>query len=247
LSQAEETVYGLLKKHKASDEVINSIKEAGGPAKVSKAWWKQNTIDRLYSTEDGFTDARRLENALVQIDDIESARNADLESATANQQQWMQERMQEQEQQYQQQSKSITEYIDNITKDRPQFRFQDVPNGATQAQIEKIQKHNAGVADLQAKFNSALYPSTPQEKAAVAAAATLSHVITQQLRAEQQAKAQLQAQLDKLTKENSALKSSGKMPKSTVSTQSPSKSNTSDRIKMNASDAIDLGLEEAGA
>lgn len=247
LNQAAESIYGLLKKHKASDEVIKSIQDAGGPGKVSKGWWKQNAIDRLYATEDGFTDARRLENALVQIDDIESAREADLESATSNQEKWMQERQAEREQQYQQQSKSIGEYVENITKDRPQFRFQEVPEGATQAQIEKIQKHNAGVADLQAKFNSALYPNTPQEKAAVAAAATLSHVITQQLRAEQQSKAQLQAQLDKLTKENNALKSSGKIPKSTVSGQSSPKSSTSDRIKMNASDAIDLGLEEAGA
>jgi hypothetical protein len=247
LNQAAESIYGLLKKHKASDEVIKSIQDAGGPGKVSKAWWKQNAIDRLYATEDGFTDARRLENALVQIDDIESARNADLESATSNQEKWMQERQAEREQQYQQQSKSIGEYVENLTKDRPQFRFQQVPEGATQAQIEKIQKHNAGITDLQAKFNSALYPNTPQEKAAVAAAATLSHVITQQLRVEQQAKAQLQAQLDKLMKENSALKSSGKIPKSTVSGQSSPKSSTSDRIKMNASDAIDLGLEEAGA
>ena len=247
LNQAAESIYSLLKKHKASDEVIKSIQEAGGPGRVSKSWWKQNAIDRLYATEDGFTDARRLENALVQIDDIESARDADLESATANQEQWMQERMQEREQEYQQQSKSIGEYVENITKDRPQFRFQQIPDGATQAQVEQIQKHNAGIADLQSKFNSALYPNTPQERAAIAAAATLSHVITQQLRAEQQSKAQLQAQRDKLMKENSALKSSGKIPKSTVAGQSSPKSSTSDRIKMNASDAIDLGLEEAGA
>jgi len=247
LNQAAESIYSLMKKHKASDEVIKSIQEAGGPGRVSKAWWKQNAIDRLYATEDGFTDARRLENALVQIDDIEAARDADLESATANQEQWMQERMQEQERDYQEQSKSIGEYVENITKDRPQFRFQQVPAGATQAQIENIQKHNARIADLQSKFNSALYPNTPQERAAIAAAATLSHVMTQQLRVEQHSKAQLQAQLDKLMKENSALKSSGKIPKSAVAGQSSPKSSTSDRIKMNASDAIDLGLEEAGA
>jgi hypothetical protein len=247
LNQASESIYNLLKKHKASDEVIKSIQDAGGPGKVSKAWWKQNAIDRLYATEDGFTDARRLENALVQIDDIETARNADLESATSNQEKWMQEREVEQQQRQAEEAKSVDEYIESITKDKPKFRFQQIPEGATQEQIEKIQQHNAGVADLQGKFQSALNASSSQEKAAVAAAATLSHVVTQQLRVEQQYRNQMQAQIEKLMKENSALKSSGKIPKNTVSGQSSPKSSTSDRIKMNASDAIDLGLEEAGA
>jgi hypothetical protein len=247
IAQAEESIYGLLKKHRASEEVIKSIQDAGGPGKVSKAWWKQNAIDRLYATEDGFTDARRLENALVQIDDIEAARNADLESATSNQEKWMQEREAEQQQREVEETKSVNEYIESITKDKPTFRFKEIPAGATQEQIEKIEQHNAGVADLQNKFRSALKPSTPQERAAVAAAATLSHVITQQLRIEQQQKAEMQVQIEKLMKENSALKSSGKMPKSSVSTTNPPKSNASDRIKMSASDAIDLGLEEAGA
>lgn len=246
INKAAESIYDILKRHKASDDVIKSIQDAGGPGKVSKAWWKQNAIDRLAATDAGFVDARRLENALVQIDDIEAARSADLEASTSNQEQWMQERQAEQEKQFHQQAESIHDYVENITKDKPQFRFQPIPEGATQAQIERIQKHNAGVADLQAKFNSALYPQTPQDKAAVAAAATLSHVVTQQLRVEQQAKAQLQAQIDKLMKENNALKSSGKVPKSAMSGQTTLKSNTSDRMKMNASDAIDLGLEEAG-
>jgi hypothetical protein len=38
------------------------------------------------------------------------------------------------------------------------------------------------------------------------------------------------------------------MPKQNISTQSTNKSNNlNDRIKMNASDAIDMGLDEAGA
>jgi hypothetical protein len=247
LNQASESIYNLLKKHKASDEVIKSIQEAGGPGKVSKSWWKQNAIDRLAATDDGFADARRLENALVQLDDIEAARNADLESATSNQEKWMQERQAEQEARAGEEAKSVHEYLESLTKDKPTFRFKDVPDGATPEQIEKIQQHNAGVADLQGKFQSALNPQNAKERAAVAAAATLSHVITQQLRIEQQSKAQMQSQIEKLMRENSALKSSGKMPKSTISTQSPSKSSANDRIKMNASDAIDLGLEEAGA
>jgi hypothetical protein len=53
-------------------------------------------------------------------------------------------------------------------------------------------------------------------------------------------------QIKQLTSENNKLKGSSKLPKQTVTTQSSNKSsNLSDRIKMNASDAIDLGLDEA--
>ena len=247
LSLAEESIYSLLKKHKASDEVIKSIQDAGGPGKVSKGWWKTHAIDRLSNTDTGFTDARRLENALVQIDDIEAARNADLESATSNQEKWMQDRQAEQEARAGEDAKSVNEYIESITKGQTNFRFKEIPEGATQEQTDKIQAHNAGIADLHGKFQSALAPTNAKERAAVAAAAVLSHVVTQQLRIEQQSKVQMQSQIEKLMKENNALKSSGKMPKSTISTQSSHKSNSNDRIKMNASDAIDLGLEEAGA
>lgn len=246
INQAAESIYSLLKKHKASDEVIKSIQDAGGPGKISKAWWKQNAIDRLAGTDTGFTDARRLENALVQIDDLEAAKNSDLEASTSNQEQWMQERQAEQEQRVNDESKAINEYVESMTKDKPNFRFKEVPSTATPEQAETIQRHNAAVADLQGKFQSALATRTPQERAAVAAAATLSHVMAQQLRVEQQARTQMQAQIERLTKENNSLKSSGRMPKSNLSAQQPAKSNNADRIKMNASDAIDLGLEEAG-
>jgi hypothetical protein len=245
LNEASENIYALLKKHKASDEVINSIKEAGGPSKVAKSWWKKNAIDRLYQTED-FTDARRLENALVQIDDVENARKADLDMAETNQQQWMEQKEQERVQRYQQEGAEIGGYLEKVTATVPWARFQEVPKNATREQIERVNAHNAGVKDLEGKFSSALYPKTASERAAVAAAATLSHVVTNQLRIEQQSKARLESELARLTKENNALKASGKMPKSNVA-GTQSKQSGNNRISMNSSDAIDMGLDEAGA
>jgi hypothetical protein len=73
-------------------------------------------------------------------------------------------------------------------------------------------------------------------------------VLTNQLRIEQSGKAALEAQLKKLTEENSRLKASGKMPKQSVSTPSTIKNNDiNSRIKMNPMDAIDLGLDEAAS
>ena len=248
LKQSAESIYGLLRKHKAGEDVIKSIEEAGGPGKVSKAWWKKNAIDRLAATDDGYVDARRLENALLQIDDIESSREQDLEMASKNQEAWMQQRQAEQQEMQQQESQQVYGYVENLTKDVPWARYQEIPPGATAEQVQRIQAHNEGVKDLETKFNSALYPKSSSERAAIAAAATLSHVVTNQLRYEQSQSTKLQQQIAQLTKELNSIKASGKMPRSSVSGQTPSKSgNVNDRIKMSASDAIDMGLDEAGA
>jgi len=246
IKDATESIYNLLRKHRAGDEVIKSIQEAGGPGKVSKSWWKKNAIDKLYQTEDGFTDARRLENALVQIDDTETARQADIEQSAVNQEQWIQQKEAERQKAYEQEHQHINTYIEDVTKNVPWARFQEIPPGATQEQVDRVQRHNAGVQDLHEKFSSALYPKTPSERAAVAAAATLSHVVTNQLRFEQGEKAKLQGELGKLQKELAALKSSARMPKQTVSGQASKTSSLSDRLKMNSSAAIDMGLDEAG-
>ena len=246
IKDATEGIYNLLRKHRAGEEVIKSIQDAGGPAKVSKSWWKKNAIDKLYQTEDGFTDARRLENALVQIDDTEAARQADIEQSSLNQEEWVQQREAERQKAYEQESQHINTYIEDVTKNVPWARFQEIPPGATQEQADRVQRHNAGVQDLHEKFSSALYPKSPTERAAVAAAATLSHVVTNQLRFEQGEKVKIQAELGKLQKELAALKSSGRMPKQSISGQPSKTSNLSDRLKMNSSAAIDMGLDEAG-
>ena len=100
---------------------------------------------------------------------------------------------------------------------------------------------------LSNKFNAALWPKNAQERANVAAAATFSHVLTSQLRVEQAARASAELNLKKVTEENNKLKGASKMPKQSVTSQQSARSNsTNDRIKMNASDAIDMGLDEAG-
>lgn len=246
IKDATEGIYNMLRKHRAGEEVIKSIQDAGGPAKVSKSWWKKNAIDKLYQTEDGFTDARRLENALVQIDDTEAARQSDIEQSSLNQEEWVQQREAERQKSYEQESQHISTYMENVTKNVPWARFQEILPGATQEQADRVQRHNAGVQDLHEKFSSALYPKSPTERAAVAAAATLSHVVTNQLRFEQGEKVKIQAELGKLQKELAALKSSGRMPKQSISGQPSKTSNLSDRLKMNSSAAIDMGLDEAG-
>jgi hypothetical protein len=99
---------------------------------------------------------------------------------------------------------------------------------------------------LSNKFEAALWPKTPQERADVAAAASGFHVVVGQLRYEQETKQAMQAKVDALTKELTALKNAGRMPKANPTPANAKvASSVQDRIKMTASDAIDLGLDEA--
>jgi hypothetical protein len=244
LSERKDRIYDLLRKHKAGDDVIKAIEDVGGPSKVPADWWYSNAINRLQKTNG--LDAKRLETALMEMDDLEQSRQKELSHASQNQQEWLQAQEQERRQAWERESGEISTYVDSITKEVPWARYQDVPAGATPEQIQRIQAHNAGVQDLENKYNSALAANGGLERASVAAAATLSHVLVPQLQYEQKQNAMLQGQLAQLQKELAAIKGAGRMPRNQVAGQAPAAGNLSNRMNMNPMDAIDLGLQEAG-
>lgn len=243
IDSAKETIYGLLRKHGASDEVIASIEKAGGPDKIDQNWWKSNAIDKL-----PMLDAEVLKDGLKEIHKLKTAQQNELEQAANNIEQFMVKRGEANLHWYENERSQIYQHIDNVTKDIPWARFYEPNPNATPEERQMIETHNAKVADLAEKFESALWPTSSSERAEVAAAAVFSHVLVEQLQIEQQARQKLEAQLKKISEENSKIKGASRMPRSTVTGSNASKgSSLTDRIKMNASDAIDLGLEEAGA
>jgi hypothetical protein len=243
ISQAKDNIYNIMRKHGASDEVIDSIEKAGGPDKIDDKWWQQNALAKL-----PMTDAERLKRNLLDVVDLKDKQEQEVAYAAEHAEQILAERETKDEEWYSKETQEINNYVNEITQGMPWARFQNIPESATSEQVEQIKQHNEGVLDLQSKFNSALWPQNASERASVAAAAVYSHVLTNQLRIEQQGRSTLEAQVKKLTDENSKLKASGRMPKQSVSTQSSNKtSSLDDRIKMKASDAIDMGLDEAGA
>jgi hypothetical protein len=242
IEKTRESIYGLLQKNGATEEVINSIKNSGGPEKIDQQWWKQNVIDKLLPI-----DAADLTDSLRAINKLQDQKTQEIEFNAENQEQILNERKNASINWYKQENDNIVKHIDDITKEVPWARYYEVPQNATKEEAEKIQQHNASVADLHQKFNVALWPQNAQERASVAAAAVLSHKLAQQLRVEQQSRAQMQSDIKRLSEENSKLKASGKMPRQSVNTPSTIKTNDiNSRIKMNPSDAIDLGLDEAG-
>jgi len=241
IESAKQSIYNTMKKHGATDEVIASIEKAGGPDKIDDGWWRQ-TIDKL-----PMIDQEKIKRGLGDVSELKEKQDGEIKYAAEHGEEILAQRQNESKEWYQKETTEIDNYVDNITKEVPWARYKQFTGNETMEQIEQIKSHNNIVADLHQKFNSALWPQTAGERAAVAAAAVLSHQLTGQLRAEQESKAQLQAELARLSDENSRIKASGKMPKSSISTPASVKNNDmNSRIKMNASDAIDLGLDEAG-
>jgi hypothetical protein len=241
IESAKQNIYGILRKNGASEDVITSIEKSGGPDKINDAFWKNPAFNNI-----PFTDAEKLKRNLVDVADLRDKQEGEIQYAAENAEKILQEREMEKGQWYEKTVTEIDQEIDTLTKELPWARYAEVPQGATPDQIQQIQNHNSRVADLAGKFESALWPTTSKDRANVAAAAVFSHVLSDQLRTEQAQKSALLDQVKKLTAENNSLKSSSKLPKQSISTQSANKTNSmSDRIKMNASDAIDLGLDEA--
>ena len=241
IESAKQSIYNTMKKHGATDDVIASIEKAGGPDKIDDGWWRQ-TIDKL-----PMIDQEKIKRGLGDVSDLKEKQDSEIRYAAEHGEEILAQRQNESKEWYQKETTEIDNYVDNITKEVPWARYKQFTGNETMEQVEQIKSHNNIVADLHQKFNSALWPQTAGERAAVAAAAVLSHQLTGQLRAEQESKAQLQAELARLSDENSKIKASGKMPKSSINTPASVKNNDmNSRIKMNASDAIDLGLDEAG-
>jgi len=241
IESAKQNIYGILRKHGASEDVITSIEKSGGPDKINDAFWKNPAFDNI-----PFTDVEKLKRNLVDVSDLRDKQEGEIQYAAENADKILQDREMEKGQWYEKTVTEIDQEIDTLTKELPWARYAEVPQGATPDQIQQIQNHNSRVSDLAGKFESALWPTTSKDRANVAAAAVFSHVLSDQLRTEQAQKSALLDQVKKLTSENNSLKSSSKLPKQSISTQSANKTNSmSDRIKMNASDAIDLGLDEA--
>jgi hypothetical protein len=242
IQNAKESVYNILRKHGAGDEVIKSIEAAGGPTKVADDFWRQDAFSKL-----PLTDAERLKRGLVDVSDLQEKQEAEISNAAEHADEILVQRETANREWYDNTVKDIDNTIDEITKDLPWARYAEPAPNATPEQLAQIQKHNETVSGLAQKFESALWPTTAQERANVAASAVFSHVLTEQLRTEQAQKNALMQQISQLTTENNKLKGSSKIPKQSINTPTSNKpSSMHDRIKMNAADAIDLGLDEAG-
>jgi len=243
INQAKANIYGIMKQHGASDELLQSIEQQGGPDKIDQKWW-QSTLSKL-----PMTDAERLKRSIVDVADLSEKRVGEIMNSAQNAEQYYASRNEALVERFSKQEEESLNYIqEQIKSQNADWALpKEIPAGATPEQRKAIESHNEQAAQLEKLFMGAMYPQTPQARADVAAAAAMSHMLTNQLRIEQTARQKMDAQIKQLTEENNRLKGAGRMPRQNLATASSNKpASVSDRLKMSSSDAIDMGLDEAG-
>lgn len=243
INQAKANIYGIMKQHGASDELLQSIEAQGGPNKIDREWW-QSTLSKL-----SMTDAERIVRGMVDVADLSEKRVGEIMNSAQNAEQYYKSRDEALVERFTKQQEESLNYIqEEIKSQNAEWALpKEIPAGATPEQKKAIESHNEQAAQLEQHFMGALYPQTPQARADVAAAAAMSHMLTNQLRTEQTARQRMEAQIKQLSDENNRLKGAGKMPRQNLATASSNRpSSISDRLKMSSSDAIDMGLDEAG-
>jgi len=243
INQAKANIYGIMKQHGASDELLQSIEAQGGPDKIDQKWW-QSTLSKL-----PMTDAERLKRGIVDVADLSEKRVGEIMNSAQNAEQYYKSRDEALVERFSKQEEESLNYIqEQIKSQNADWALpKEIPAGATPEQRKAIESHNAQAAQLEQLFYGAMYPQSPQARADVAAAAAMSHMLTNQLRTEQTARQKMDAQIKQLTEENNKLKGAGRMPRQNLATASSNKpASVSDRLKMSSADAIDMGLDEAG-
>jgi len=241
IAESIEKSHEILKKNGATDEFIESIKKAGGIDKVDYGWLKSNVLDKLEGK-----DALLIQRNILDAGELSEQRAKEIALNAEKRPEFLAKKETAQKEQMQKQMQEIEQYTVELTKEIPWANYRQASPDATPEQKAEVDKHNDHVKVLAQQYQRALWPSTPMERAHMATAAVASQVLVEQVKIEQGIRAKQEAQIKQLSDELSKIKSASRVPK--ASPTNPSYQNTStlsERINMNAMDAIDLGLAEA--
>ena len=210
LNNAHENIYSIMKANGAPDAVIEKIKQEGGPEKIDQHWWKENAIDKL-----PLSDSEQLKRSLLDCYDITEKRKEKHAFIESHAKELVQFQESYQRNLVETENNIAYEYAEEITQQNNAewARYKQIPQNATQEQIEKINQHNADVQGYEQKYLSALRPQNAKEKAAVAAAAVLSHKLVADMERELAYRHKLETSIQKLAAENSKLKGASRMPR----------------------------------
>lgn len=242
---SEDTVYSILAKNGFPKERIEEIKQAGGPDKVAGKWWQDNVLSKL-----DFTDAKRMEKGLVDLVDLREKRGKEISERASKRDEIIRGKDQEVAETFKKDQEVIEQTLQEVTKDVPWARYRDLPAGATVEQKKEVEAHNAQVRLLETSFRDALYPPDAKSRANVAAAAAGAIILHRANTALSAQVAEMQAkhaaEVKKLTDENAALKTGGRVPRPAGSpANAPTKLTDAQRMAMPAEDAVEAGLAEA--
>jgi hypothetical protein len=235
LQNLDEDVLAILRKNGLPEETEKNLRQLGLD-KVSPKWWEDSVLDKL-----SFVDQERIRKRLAERADVSENRSRAIAEFQSNRESYIQQMQQQQQQQAEQAEQQIFEHVDFLTEKVPWARYQEVPPNAKPEDIKKIEQHNQTVEELETRFREALYPSTPQSRAEVAAAAVASVKLAESVT---DLGSRLQAaneRAEKAEKALEAVKNAGKAPSARQGGRKPA-TEAPDPNKMSDEDAIEMGL-----
>jgi|688.fasta_scaffold154475_3 hypothetical protein len=231
----DQDVLAILMKNGLSQETANQIKSAGID-KISPQWWENSIFKKI-----SFVDRERIQKRLAERADVVEQKSKEIERFNQDRETYYARQQEQLVEQQQQLESQIYDHVDVLTAKVPWARYQEIPPNATPDQVKQIESHNLTVQELDKQFQEALYPTTPQSRAEVAAAAVASTRLASSVQDLSKRLTDSNVRAEKLQKELDAIRSAGKSPSARSSSRKAS-SDGPETGKLSDEDAIEQGL-----
>lgn len=235
VSALDQDVLAILTKNGLSQETAAQLQKVGLD-KISPQWWEDTIFKKI-----SFVDRERIQKRLAERADVIEQKSREIEKFNQDRETYYSRQQEQVARQQEELEGQIYQHVDLLTSKIPWARYQEAPPNATPEQIKQIDAHNAAVQELDKQFQEALYPTTPQSRAEVAAAAVASTRLAQSVQDLSKRLTDANSRTEKLQKELEAIRSAGKSP-SARSSSRKSSSDVPDGGKLSDEDAIEQGL-----
>jgi len=210
---------------------------------VDSTWLKENVLDKI-----PWTDAKKIEKAILDIDELTEGREKALADALAEQPKLREELERREREEFEAEQRAASgrrdELLAQLQKDNIDWWVKkEVPPNATPEQRKILEGHNKVVERLNAVYEASLYPQDAKARADVAVAAAMADRMVHVIASQEKMIIALRGQVSKLQK-------GGKIPnpQAPPAQRQQQRSKTGDdAIHDDPEKAIEAGLAEAEA
>lgn len=235
IGNLDEDILAILRKNGLPEQTEKQLRETGLD-QVAPSWWEKSILEKL-----SFVDRERIQKRLAERADIHEQKHRELEKFASRREEYLQNSEQQRAQEFQNLQTEIYQHVDKLTESVPWARFREPSPNATPQELKEVEAHNKTVQELEKNFQEALFPSSAQARAEVAAAAVASTRLASSVQDLASRLQESNSKAEKLQKELDAIRSAGKAPSSRPAARK-SASEGNDTGKLSDEDAIEQGL-----
>jgi hypothetical protein len=235
IGNLDEDILAILRKNGLPEDTEKQLREVGLD-QVAPTWWEKSVLEKL-----SFVDRERVQKRLAERADIHEQKHRELEKFASRREEYLQNSETQRAQEFQNFQSEIYQHVDKLTSNVPWARYREPSKNASEAEIKEVAQHNKIVEELEKNFQEALFPSSAQARAEVAAAAVASTRLASSVQDLATRLQDANGRAEKLQKELDAIRSAGKAPSSRPAARKAA-SESGDQTKLSDEDAIEQGL-----